>query len=292
MEGRRTVGNVSHSAPVRGLGEKVRIFVGTEPKAEIARKVLECSINRRTDAAVEIVPMIGPKWEYPTAGIKVGTGFSLRRWMIPEYCGWHGRAIYMDADQLVFSDVWDLWTKPDQHPQAGASVWCTYQHDKYNEKFTAPQSSVMVIDCAAAKDEGGWHIDRVLALLQGADRDTYARFMHCEAPTSRPAKREWWTKVAPVKIGVEWNSLNVFAEGKTKLLHYTKEPEQPWYKPDHPHAMRWKMEFQIALNLGYITADEIRDAIKKYNVKEDWRGTNGLHPDYIEYIKNPKYRKK
>lgn len=287
----RTVGNVGHNVPVRGLGEKVRVFIGTEPKAEIARKVLQCSISRRTNSEVEFVPMIGKEWQYPTDGIQVGTGFSLRRWMIPHYCQWHGRAIYLDADQIVFSDIWDLWTKPDQIPSDTASVWCTYQTDKYNSK-PAPQSSVMVIDCGRAKEEGGWHIDRVLALLKGADRDTYSKFMHCQSPTWRPDKPEWWTKEAPVKIGVEWNSLNVFAEGKTRLLHYTKEPEQPWYSPEHPFALKWKMEFQIALTLGYITPDEVKDAVAKFGIKEDWRQTNGLHPDYLAFLPKEKKTKK
>ena len=59
----------------------VRVFIGTEPKTEIPRKVLECSILRRTEMRVEFTPMIGREWEYSTAGIHVGTGFSLRRWM-------------------------------------------------------------------------------------------------------------------------------------------------------------------------------------------------------------------
>lgn len=280
----RTVAPASKtSAPVRGLGQKVRIFIGTEPKTEIARKVLECSIRRRTDSEVEIVPMLGKAWEYPTKDITVGTGFSLRRFMIPAYCNWHGRAIYLDADQIVFSDVWDLWCQPDYNP-SGASVWCTYQPDKYNPT-PAPQTSVMVIDCAKAKAEGGWHIDRVLALLAGATREAYARFMHCEGPASRPDKRQWWTAAAPAPIPAEWNHLNVFREGKTKLLHYTKEPEQPWYKPDHPYAAMWKQELSVALSVGYVTAEEIRQAVSMFGVKEDWRRTNGLHPEYLKFIK-------
>lgn len=284
----KTVAGTAQNAVVRGLGEKVKIFIGTEPKAEIARKVLECSIRRRTNSEVEFIPMIGPQWEYDTTGIKVGTGFSLRRWMIPAYCGWHGRAIYLDADQLVFSDIWDLWTQPDQKPEDKASVWCSYQTDKYN-KHPSPQTSVMVIDCARAKNEWGWRIEEVLAYLKArGTKDAYAAFMHCTETSKTGENRKWWTAASPVQIGVEWNSLNIYAAGKTKLLHYTKEPEQPWYKPDHPLALQWKMELQIAISLGYVSHDEIRDAISKFKIKEDWRSTNGLHPEYASFLKGNK----
>lgn len=258
---------------LRGVGGKVRIFIGTEPKTEIARKVLECSVRRHTEAEVEFVPMIGPAWEYDTSGFAQGTGFSLRRWMIPAFCNWEGRAIYMDADQLVFSDVWDLWTVPDQRPVPGCAAWMTYQPSKFSAK-PHPHSSVMVIDCAAAVTQPYFHIARVLDFLRGHPaKADYARIMFPD-----------WLNPPPGRLGVEWNSLNVFAEGKTKLLHYTKEPEQPWYEPDHPFAYKWKLEFQVALNAGYITPEEVRDAVGNFGKKEDWRPTNGLHPDYLKFI--------
>jgi hypothetical protein len=256
---------------------RVRIFLGTEPKTEIARKVLECSILRRTEMAVDFVPMIGKEWEYPTAGIRVGTGFSLRRWMIPAYCNWEGQAIYMDADQLVFSDVWDLWTKPLQTGTLGKNtIWCTYQPDKFS-KVSWPQTSVMVIDCARARGQWGFEIDRVLKYLR-EDPTGYANFMHGT-----------WLDQKPVKIETAWNHLNVFQEGVTKLLHYTKEPEQPWYRPEHPLARHWILELQVALGCEMVTPEMVKDALAKWNVKDDWRSTNGLHPEYAKFL--PKEKK-
>jgi len=280
--GDRTGGRLRAAVP-RGAGEKVRVFIGSEPKTEIARKVLESSIRRRTSADVEFTVMIGPRWEYDTKGITVGTGFSLRRFMIPEYCGWAGRAIYLDSDQVVFGDILDLWEAADRDPLAGRSTWTTYQKDKYNPT-PAPQTAVMVIDCAAAQPEGGWHLDRVMALLKGATRETYARYMHCETAASRPDARQWWTAKPPGRLPTEWNHLNVYEPGKTQLLHYTKEPEQPWYKPDHPYAVLWQQELQVALGRGEVTAAEVRDACARFGVKEDWRTTNGLHPDYLKFL--------
>lgn len=255
-------------------GEKVRIFIGTEPKAEIARKVLECSIQRRTEAECVFVPMIGKDWEYSTKHIKVGTGFSLRRWMIPAACNWKGKAIYLDADQIVFSDIWDLWTKPETTKSLpGCSAWMSYQPDKYSSK-PWPQSSVMVIDCGVAEGQTGWYIGQALEhLKKDSDRKRYADFMHCT-----------WMKTPPCRIGDEWNHLNVYHPGKTKLLHYTREPDQPWYNPGHPHAQLWQQELEVAISRGAVTPEEIRKAVSMFGVTEDWRTTNGLHPDYLRFL--------
>lgn len=258
-----------------GVGEKVRVFVGTEPKTEIARKVLECGIRRRASCEVTFVPMIGPEWEYDRTGLSVGTGFSLRRWMIPAYCGWQGRAVYLDADQVVYGDVWELWSWPDRDPAPGRAAWMTWQPSKFSAE-PHPNSSVMVIDCAAARAQPFFHIDRLLAhLREDPGRRRYVSVMYPD-----------WMTPPPGRLPVEWNHLNVYEEGRTKLLHYTREPDQPWYRPDHPLAYRWMLEFQAALTLGCLTADEVREAVARYGRPDadDWRPTAGLHPRYLDFL--------
>ncbi len=263
------------------MAQKMRVFIGTEPRTEIARKVLEQSIARRTDADVTFTPMIGRQWEYDASGLKLGTGFSLRRWMIPAACGFQGRAIYLDADQLVLTDLWDLWTYPDRYPRDGASVWCTYQPDKLSRE-PWPQTSVMVIDCGAAK-EWGWRIDDVLTHLRNhGTADAYHDFMHAADGDG------YWTKAPPVEVDAQWNSLDRYREGKTKLLHYTSEPNQPWYNPDHAHAHLWKMELQAAINAEKITVDEIKAAVDQWKPPEPGRRMTGLHPDYFVFTESYK----
>jgi hypothetical protein len=258
----------------RDLSETVRVFVGTEPKTEIARRVLECSILRHTDQKVVVTPMIGPAWEYDHAGVPVGTGFSLRRWLIPAFCQWQGRAIYLDADQLVFADINDLWHKPDGHPQpAGCSAWMSYQPDKFRAT-PWPQSSVMVIDCAAARAQWGWHLAEVLKHLRANPTKTaYADFMHCA-----------WMTPPPGRIEDGWNSLNAHTPGKTKLLHYTKEDTQPWYNPAHPHAHLWQLALSVAIARGFVTDELLEEGLGNWKKKADWRSTNGLHPDYRRFL--------
>lgn len=259
--------------------ETIRVFVGTEIKTQVAFRVLAHSIRRRTKHPVEITPMLGhPRWEYSTEGFKQGTGFSLRRWLIPEACDWQGRAIYLDADQIVLGDIADLWQMPLSHPHKGdkePAVWCTYQPDKFR-KEPWPQSSVMLIDCGAASRGGfGWRRETMLKhLRKHPTREAYADFMHGT-----------WMSPQPVKIPTAWNHLNVYKAGETKLLHYTKEPEQPWYKPDHPLASLWHEELDSALHSGDLPFKEFQQALNRWKVREDWRTSNGLHPYYRKYLR-------
>lgn len=253
------------------MDDKIRIYVGTEPKTEIFRIVLEHSIKVRTKADVIVTPMIGQGWEIPP-DMPAGTGFSLRRWLIASKQG-TGRAIYMDADQLVRGDVYDLWSFPDMHPQAGCTTWCTYQPDKFS-KSPWPQSSVMVIDCDAAAGQWGWNPTQMYDYLRGKDGRSkeYVDFMHAT-----------WQKPAPMKIPTEWNHLNVLNSG-TKLLHYTKEPEQPTYNPSHPHADIWRKELVDTIKAGLIPKAMFEEALANFGKQVDWRKSNGLHPIYKKYL--------
>ncbi len=254
------------------MDDKIRIYVGTEPKTEIFRIVLEHSIKTRTRADVIVTPMIGRGWEIPP-DMPAGTGFSLRRWIIASKQG-TGRAIYMDADQLVLGDVQELWSFPDTMPKEGCTTWCTYQPDKFS-KTPWPQSSVMVIDCDAAANQWGWQEQKLYDYLRGRDRGSkeYVDFMHAT-----------WQSPPPVEIPVVWNHLNVLQRGKTKLLHYTKEPDQPCYNPSHPYADIWRQELVATIKAGKIPKQLFVTALANFGKQEDWRKSNGLHPVYKKYL--------
>lgn len=249
--------------------DAIRVFIGTEPKTTIAEQVLRHSVRTRTAAPVTFTSMDGPDWQVPP-GLHQGTGFSLRRWLIPSRCGFAGRAIYLDADQVVFADIAGLWAAPDGGTApAGTSCWMTYQPDKFR-KDPWPQSSVMVIDCAAA--EAQWQPEALWAGLREG-RVTYPDFMHGT-----------WLAPQPARLADGWNHLNVFRPGETSLLHYTKEDTQPWYNPGHALADLWRRELAAAIKAGCVDRAAYEAALGKWGVKEDWRPTNGLHPIYRKYL--------
>ena len=91
----------------------IRVFVGTDRSQQLAVPVLEYSIKRHTTAKVEVIPMLDlpvPKPKDPRNGQR--TGFSYSRFCIPKLAGYKGKAIYMDADMIVFNDIRELWNIP------------------------------------------------------------------------------------------------------------------------------------------------------------------------------------
>lgn len=263
----------------------IKVFVGTEKKTEIPFQVLSYSIRKNTNEEVEIIPMEGPEWE-PPAHFRQGTGFSLRRWMIPHNCDFQGKAIYLDADQLVFGDIAELWNMDSTYPNPVGKVWWAKQPDKYsrielgNAEILTDQSSVMLINCEQCTD---WTLDNLWKINSEVGR---REFMHGDRVSERyrGAKRirEAETWIDPENrtiIPKTWNDFNHF-DGNTKLLHYTTEPKQPWYCPDHAFAPVWREHLIESIREGYVTKDMIDYALKQWGVREDRRKQNGLHPDY------------
>lgn len=69
------------------------------------------------------------------------TPFSGFRWGVPSRCNYEGRAIYMDTDMIVLSDLAELWTMPIKQPAAFAA----------RTDLEMPRYCVMLWDCAAAR---------------------------------------------------------------------------------------------------------------------------------------------
>ena len=244
--------------------EEITICIGTEEKTKIPCKVLMHSILKRTQNPIKFCLMEGESWtKISSRKLGVGTGFSLARWKIPEQLNYTGFAIYLDADQLCFGDIKDLWNMNiDKEP---SSIYCTYQGDKWFKN--APNTSVMLIDCEKAKKDW-WPISRVESYLETdcSKRTKYAQIMHA-LNISPP----------PTKIPVVWNQLNEFKENGG-ILHFTIEPRQPWYDPRHPFKYLWAQELSSAIKDGIITKKEIRQEISIFKPHTRIERGKGLHP--------------
>lgn len=234
------------------MPDPIRVFIGSEPRAEIARLVLEDSILRATSRPVEFTPMLGKGWEDDVTGIPVGTKFSLRRFLIPRQCGYKGRAIYLDADTLCFADIGGLWDalSPD------AVVAATWQKNVMTG-VSSFQSSAMVFDCEQAHAYRGWHPGAVFAALREAGRDDYMKFMTLAHPKLLHGRAD--------RVDEAWNHLEKYHPAgthATKILHFTVEPRQPWRNPAHPLAPIWEAAFKKAIASGRVTAAAL-DAAEK-----------------------------
>lgn len=248
------------------MSDTLHFYVGTEDKTRLPEKVLCWSIRKHSSCPVAFTSMIGDGWEIPS-GLHQGTGFSLRRFLIPSKQNFQGLAVYVDADQVVLKDVVELLSYGKQLIENNIETACTYQPDKFS-KAPWPQSSVMVINCQACTD---WQPERLWTMLRkGHD---YSKFMHLD-----------WLKQPSLKLPTHWNSLNTYSP-ETRLLHYTKEPEQPWYKPKHPLAYLWEKALKAALVDGAVTKADLQEALARWGKPTgDNRTSNGLHPHYKKYL--------
>jgi hypothetical protein len=91
----------------------IKIFIGTSPdkddyEAEVA---LEYSLRKHASEELEIIFMRNREDGFVGKLDNTGwaTPFTNLRWVIPEYCNFEGRAIYMDVDKLNLRDIVELY---------------------------------------------------------------------------------------------------------------------------------------------------------------------------------------
>ncbi|MEX2120866.1 MAG: glycosyltransferase [Pirellulales bacterium] len=242
----------AHGIDYAPLMEPLRVFVGTDESQRVATRVLEHSIRKHSSRPVSFQPMFD--LSVPTPKEKANrprTGFSFYRFAIPKLCGYRGRALYVDADMQVFSDLAELW----EVPFGSQKVLCTNQPaapEAWKEKgsffHAGRQMSVMLLDCSRLD----WSVDEVVRGLDEKRYD-YRRLMFdlCLVEPDEIADR----------IPPEWNCLEWYEAGKTKLLHYTVVPAQPWKNDDNPLCPIWMAEFREALAAGAIPPEEVQHGL-------------------------------
>ena len=105
---------------------KLKIFVGWDPREDIAWKVCRHSILRRTNPnKVSITPLIQSVlraeglYQRPI-DTKAATEFSLTRFLTPYLAGDSGYAIFVDCDFLFLTDITEVLKEID--PSKAVSV--------------------------------------------------------------------------------------------------------------------------------------------------------------------------
>ncbi|MCQ9378581.1 glycosyltransferase [Methyloversatilis sp. XJ19-49] len=208
-----------HAPSVVEVEGPVRVFVACTEAELLPMRVLEFSIRASASLPVTLVALHSQGREIPMPADLVNrprTPFSFQRFLIPELCGHAGRAIYLDADMLVFSDI--------------AELWCQEFHDHdlltviEEDHGRRGQFSVMLLDCAALD----WRIESIVARLDAGELD-YGALMY-DMRVARSVGR-----VLPAG----WNALERYSPGDTRLLHYTDMNSQPWVSCANPQGHLW-----------------------------------------------------
>jgi lipopolysaccharide biosynthesis glycosyltransferase len=224
-------------APLVATAEPIRVFVGADESQLVPAAVLEYTIRKHTDRRVEFTTMRDLPVPMPKDPAKrPRTGFSFYRFMIPKLAGYEGRALYLDCDMQVFADLSELWAIPFD----GQTVLCTYQPEppeqwKQNKNFKAGRHlAMMMLDCSRLS----WDVDEIVRGLD-EDRYGYTELMSDLAIVPEEQIEE--------RIPVEWNTLERYEAGTTKLVHYTQVPTQPWKNGQNPLRELWLEAFREAL---------------------------------------------
>lgn len=246
---RRTV--EQHGMDFGSLVELLRVFVGTDDSQRVAARVLEYTIRKHASQPVEVVHLDAVEVPLPNdLANRPRTGFSFNRFAIPALCGHQGRALYVDADMLVFGDIADLWAIP----MAGHAVLCTRQDAapeawRDHEAFQpGPQMSVMLLDCARLP----WDTAAIVAGLdEGRYSYTELMFDLCIVPPDLIA----------ATLPPEWNCLERFDPATTRLLHFTVVPTQPWKSDDNPLGAIWLAQYAEAVAAGAVPREEVERGI-------------------------------
>lgn len=239
------------------LIEPLRIYIGASRGDLLGLRVLDYSIRKHASVPVRVIPMVDlPIPRAREARNRPRTGFSFSRFLVPELAGHRGRAVYLDSDMVVFGDVAELATVPfGEH-----KVLCTYQEAPPaawadNPAFhTGRHSAVMVLDC----DRLTWDIHDIVNDLDGG-RVTYEDLLSNLG-------------LDDDEIGLlpqEWNHLERFDPGETKLLHYTVGELQPWKTGGNPLEDIWLTAFREAVEAGAVPPHEVRRLVSEGYVRRE-----------------------
>ncbi|MEQ9411643.1 MAG: glycosyltransferase [Fuerstiella sp.] len=247
------------------LVDPIRIFVGCDDSMMIPAHVLEYSIRKHTQHPVQVFYMRNMPVPVPKdPKNRPGTGFSFNRFLIPKLAGYAGKAIYVDADMLVFDDIAKLWNTP----MDGKAVLCSTQHevpkgweDRQNNdhgegRYWTPgrQMSVMLMDCSQLN----WDLDDIIA---GLDRGEY----------SYKELMAEFCILPPDAIGDsipnEWNCLEWYEEDRSQLVHFTVVPIQPWRNDRSPLCDFWQAAYREALAAGAVPMSVVEESVGRKLVK-------------------------
>jgi hypothetical protein len=238
--------------------EPIRIAIGSEPMQWVAAEVLKHSILRRTTRPVEFLE----SWTRPGGWhpvfkmlppLRGGTAFNVWRWALPSLYD-HGKAIYLDADQIVLSDIGELWDSlAVPGPHAIACV-CNAVGIFGKKKIPEPgkvQTSVMVAN-----------VDQ-LRMLQVAGR-VQSRAVDGSLPYADLMQAAWIPRAKVLELPPEWNHFGI-VRPETKLVHFSHVASQPYRCPDHPHAETFARELRECVESGILTTVDLgREAERGY----------------------------
>lgn len=209
---------------------KRRVYIGWDPREDIAYQVCKHSIQRLSND-IEVIPL--KLAELKTQGLvtrpddpKASTQFTFTRFLVPYLNGYEGWAVFIDCDFLARNDVNKLFdladdryavqvVKHDYTVQDGVAKMDGQVQHAYPRKNW---SSCMLFNCAHTKNK----------------QYLYPEFMN-KQEMSYLHRFQWLDDNEIGELPIEWNFLvghyNEEVHGKPSFIHYTLGmPFMPGYE--------------------------------------------------------------
>lgn len=234
----------------------IRVIVGTEDSQYVPQQVLKYSILKHASVPVDI------RFIQQSEERIGGTNFGFVRFHVPEIFDYEGRAIYLDADQLVLDDISELWRALDNEydvalVQDGEGTFGGKPVGQIN------QTSVMVLNCERLRD---WNPRKMFDSVVG-NRDPvsdgqirYRDFMTLK----------WMDPGRIQPLEPSWNHFNI-ANHRSRLVHFSHVRSQPWRDPKHTLAAYWKQWLEESIAAGELSLEELQEEIDRGHVS-NWFG--------------------
>jgi hypothetical protein len=251
----------------------IRLFIGSSPKNSIEEKVFRYTLQKYSNSPIEINIIDGQAGTVTTLGtgevktlpmdvigrIKGATYFSLARWAIPQWCGYQGKAIYCDSDQLAFADLSGLWNSPMEDATLAAVPAKKAKSGKHfiksflkryiNTDETYYLASVMLMDC---EKSAVWSLESLVDLI---DRHEFSLsdLMYVGA------KFRSYFNLSVAELSSDWNHLD-YTDAHSKIVHFSDLTSQPWIFHHHPISDLWEQYFLEAVDSGFLSQEEVLKA--------------------------------
>lgn len=193
-----------------------RVFCGVDERQPLAYNVLQHSIQATSQRPIQIVPLY--KHQLPISRFGL-TDFTFSRFLVPWLCNYEGRALFMDSDMIVLSDINDLF---DWHA------------DLYNGHAPA-------ISCMIEQAEFEWPS---LMLFDNAQCQHLTPEYVNDTRNAPQEVKKWALEIGAIPR--EWNVMVKASEpadpvGAAKVLHFT-EGLPCFFETQHtPGAHHWRL---------------------------------------------------
>tara|TARA_A100001015_G_scaffold284688_1_gene351426 strand:- start:6853 stop:7542 length:690 start_codon:yes stop_codon:yes gene_type:complete len=226
-----------------------KVFVGYDPREDIAYQVCKHSIARR-NKEVLVRPLVQKElreagWYTRPIDPLSSTEFTFTRFLIPELCDYKGWALFMDCDMILLTDIQELFDQADEK----YAVMCVH-HD-----YTPREGFKMDGQKQSIYPRKNWSSVMLFNCGHPSNKQINSSVVNNTEITGKYLHRFSWLQDTEIgQLSHEWNWLTDWykepEDGKPKLLHYTEGG--PWFENyrDCDYHKEWKIELADMMNVS------------------------------------------